>query len=103
MRTKAIALDDFEELIWHRPPETDAHCEQARNPYRQRACQWRWEKWRYPDLRISDFVSRAALGSNCKISKELILRSRGLIDRSKQIIRDYRIHHLLLNDKRLLQ
>ena len=84
-------MDAWSKLIWNGPVETDSHRSGARNPYQQREAQ---VCHRVP--KITYFLSRDAVGDNLTASKELLLRSRQLIDGSSAKLQRGRTRLLML-------
>lgn len=74
-------MQPWEQLVWDRSPETDAHRDSARDPYENR--DRLATPVARPKPRITDFVSQYAIGDNLTVSAELLLRSRQLIAESK--------------------
>jgi hypothetical protein len=88
-------MDNWAQLLWNRVPETDAHQERARDPYEGRHLQGMDVGFHRRTLRITDFVSQYAIGDNLTMSKELLLRSRLLLDESKAQILKCRMRLLM--------
>lgn len=81
-------MEAWEQLVWDRPPETDAHRDAPRNPNEYREVQAMHADLRTRKLRITDFLSQHAIGDNQACSLELLIRSRRLIEESRaQIVR----------------
>jgi hypothetical protein len=79
-------MDRLEQIIWERDPYTDDHCVGPKSPYQERDAAGVASILRFRDLRITDFVSREALGNNIATSRELISQSRKLLAESKRQI-----------------
>ena len=88
-------MQDWQQLVWDRPPETDTHRDSPRNPYEPR--QRQAAPFSRPKPRITDFVSQYAIGDNLAVSAELLLRSRQLLADAKAQIARVRMR-LLLSD-----
>ncbi len=98
---KLHLMQPWEQLVWDRSPETDAHCDSPRDPYKNRdrlaATVVR------PRPRITDFVSQYAIGDNLSVSAELLLRSRQLLAESKQQIIRIRMRLVLSHSGKSIQ
>ena len=88
-------MQDWQQLVWDRPPETDTHRDSPRDPYERRHRQA--APLSRPKPHITDFVSQYAIGDNLAVSAELLLRSRQLLADSKAQITRVRMR-LLLSD-----
>lgn len=76
-------MDTLGKIMWERPPSSDIHCPGPRSPYEERDAAGVYAVLRLPALRVTDFVSREALGNNLATSRELIAQSRKLIAESR--------------------
>ncbi len=88
-------MDAWAKLNWERTPEDDSHRDYARNPYQGRETQSSVVPLPSHALRITDFVSRYALGDNLSVSQELLLRSQRLLAESRTQIRKCRMRLLM--------
>ncbi len=84
-------------LMWDRPPESDAHRQGARDPYEQREIHETQQDLSSRELRCTDFVSRQAIGNPLASSRELLNRSQGLIEQSRNQILKCRLLLLMSN------
>jgi hypothetical protein len=96
-------MHPWEQLVWDLAPETDAHLEERRNPYRSRELQMMLADLRRRKLRITDFVSQYAIGDSRACSLELLLRSRRLLDQSRVQILRIRMRLLMYHSGRSVQ
>ncbi len=88
-------MQDWQQLVWDRPPETDVHRDRPRAPYEERERQLTSTNLGRRNLRISDFVSQYAIGDSIASSLELLVRSRRLIEQSNALALRIRMRLLL--------
>jgi hypothetical protein len=94
-------MQTWKQLVWERPPETDAHCDSPRDPYQRRNRQA--TSLLRPSPRLTDFVSQYAIGDHLAVSAELLLHSRQLIADSKAQVIRVRMHLLLSHTGKSVQ